>query len=449
MRAIDRAILAVVVGYPVVVIVLVVVGAIALLLVPASPRVEVAGGLSVMEALFTATSAVTLTGLELRSAAYELSLAGQVVVLVLMQLGAWAAMFFGSVAAVRVWIGSTIREAIGWRRFLLLLFCVPLVAEGVGGVGLWIGDAGNFWESVFLAVSGLCNGGFDISGHGTLRIHASGWAVHGVLVPLMVVGGVGVPSWAAALPARRPGEQVPRASRGLKRHVIVVLGMMAGLYLVGVVGIGVSELVPYGFEAMGLGQTAGVQRPGPLDAGAVGEALVNASFGSISVRTTGFHIVPMDEVRPASLWVMMGLMCIGGATGGAAGGVGVVTLAAVLGVRLPATYAVRAAVAVLVAFSAFVVAVIFLLLLVEPAPFEHLVLEGMSAATNTGLSLGVTQGLTAMGRAVLIVAMVGGRVLPVVVLMWISQRVVGSDYDADDAAGSAPATRPGHAARAR
>lgn len=182
------------------------------------------------------------------------------------------------------------------------------------------------------------------------------------------------------------------------------------------------RLVPYVFEAMGLGQTAGVTRPGPLGWAGIGRVWAEASFASVSARSAGFHLVPMDDLRGASVWVMLWLMVVGGATGGAAGGVGVVTLAAMCGWRVAGIERgreARLAGAVVVGFAGLVVVTVFLLLLVEAAPFEHLVFEGVSAATNGGLSLGATGSLTMMGEWVLIAAMFAGRVGPVVVLGWL------------------------------
>jgi trk system potassium uptake protein TrkH len=156
-----------------------------------------------------------------------------------------------------------------------------------------------------------------------------------------------------------------------------------------------------------------------------GQRVLDAVFMSTTARTAGFTSVPMQELAPGSRFTLMLLMAVGGSPGSTAGGMKTTVLAVlvmavvstvrrredveVMGRAIPEALVKRAAT---LAFGliAVVCAATLALDLTERAPLDHLLFEAVSAATTTGLSLGVTESLSPTGRAVIIATMFLGRV---------------------------------------
>lgn len=418
-----------------------------------------------LDALFTITSAVCVTGLVVHNTATHFTPVGQAIIGVFIQLGGLGIIIFGSMIALLLGRAFSVRENLNLsqmmqnlpihevRRAVRFFVIATLAIELVGAAALF-----PLWDdppdgplsierraglSLFHAVSAFCNAGFDITGN-NLVPYRYALPTHAVIAPLIVIGGLGFPVLTNLLDVaihrarqlgrhRRPDQLGPPdlARRRLSLHTKLVLTTTAGLYLYGVAAIGVSQAMPYAYEAMGQGQTAHVDRPGAMTLGDAGRLLADASFMSIAARTAGFNSMPMDEVRPGGTFTLMTLMFVGGSPGGTAGGVKTsvvaVLLLSVLATlrRRPETEAfgraiadatVRRAGTLLFCYAALVVAGTLLLSFSEPFPFEKVAFEAVSAVTTTGLSLGVTADLTSFGKLVVIALMFLGRVGPLSLL---------------------------------
>ncbi len=415
-------------------------------------------GIGWIDALFTSTSAVCVTGLTVRSTAHEFTPVGQAIIGLLIQLGGLGIIMFGSTLMMMLGRSLSAREnlslsqmlsdqpvnrLLGYGRFVLT---TTILIEVVGALlmyPLWEAGHGEvltaqrrMWLSAFHSVSAFCNAGFDITGESMMPYRGSA-LTHGVIAPLIVLGGLGFPVLHNAMRIvrvrihrrRRHGRSpLPRgyavADSRLSLHSRLAIATTAWLYLYGVLVIALAQGMPM------------LERLGPHEGrsfGGVAGVLADASFMSITARTAGFNSLPMEELESGSVFALMTLMIIGGSPGSTAGGMKTTTLAVlVLSVaatirrrkeaeafgRTIADTVVRKAGTLGVCYFGLIVGCTVALALVEPAHLglEPLLFEAISAATTTGLSLGITADLSPVGKLVIVAAMFLGRVGPLALL---------------------------------
>ena len=277
-----------------------------------------------LDAFFTSTSAVCVTGLSVQNTALFFSTTGQVVILLLIQIGGLGIMTLTFFAAVvlfeglslhdRLLLGKMIQEnrlaRIG--ETLKFIVAMTLVCEGAGAVILFLNMEAipqiptRLYHAVFHSVSAFCNAGFstlpDGLASGVLR---ENWIWQVVIMALIVIGGLGALAnedlsfWAVAKIKRRIKKEGPH--RRLRVHTRLVLVTTAALILLGAAAILASEFHFW---------------KGPENGGQV----LTAFFHSVTARTAGFNTVPMSQIGPLTAQVLMILMVIGGSPGGTAGG---------------------------------------------------------------------------------------------------------------------------------
>jgi Trk-type K+ transport system membrane component len=289
------------------------------------PRCVVEGEtLSWMDAFFTSTSAVCVTGLAVENTATFFSATGKVVILLLIQVGGLGIMTLAFFAAVVLFEGLSLHDRLLLGRMIqenrlarigqTLAFIVgmTLVCEAVGAVVLYTGldgveDAGERWfQAIFHSVSAFCNAGFSTFGDGLASGVVNGnvtWQV--CIMALIVVGGIGslvvedlCLYWTVVV-KRRMGQVLPRPR--LRVHTRLVLGVTAFLLVGGAVVMWVTEFVFW---------------KGPENGGTV----LTAMFHSVTSRTAGFNTVSMSAIGPLTVQALMVFMLIGGSPGGTAGG---------------------------------------------------------------------------------------------------------------------------------
>lgn len=417
------------------------------------------------EALFTTTSAVCVTGLTVRDTARDFTPFGQAIIGIMIQLGGLGIIIFGSMLASLLGQTLSLKENLSLsdmlndqpmhrlHSFIRFIVLTTIAIELIGAAALYplwtdppgaaLTSAQRAGMSLFHAVSAFCNAGFDITGH-SLVDYRHAMLTHAIILPLIVVGGLGFPALEnifnvvrARLKAKlfyrpvRAGKPVDLTQSRLSLHTKIVLAATACLYLWGVVTIGAGQLMPYLHESMQQGVTAHVQRPDSLTLSSFGGVLADASFMSVTSRTAGFNSIPMDELQPAGRFSVMTLMMVGGSPGSTAGGfkttvIALLALSVVATVRQrPRTEAfgrtiadslVRKAATIGLCYLLLVTTSTMLLCLSEPFTFQSLAFEAISASTTTGLSLGITSDLTGFGQAVMIATMFLGRVGPLALL---------------------------------
>ena len=421
-----------------------------------------AAELSWIDAFFTATSAVCITGLAVRDTASQFTPFGQTIIIVLVQLGGLGMIIFGSMLAVLLGSRPSLRENLSLSQMLenqplvhvtqMVRFIVvaTLLIELVGAAAsypFWDGDLSvheRMGLSIFHAASAFCNAGFSLYPN-SLENYRYSLMTHMIIAPLIVIGGMGYPVlnniwmmiWTRiqALrhrPARYKGQYSrPLTHSRLSLHTKIVLTATACLYMYGMLVIFSSLLMPYISNAAGRNVTANRVEPVPLSVTQVGSMLADASFMSITSRTAGFNTMPMEEIGPAGQVAIMTLMFVGGSPGGTTGGIKVTTIALMIlsvwatvrqrqeseifGRRIYDSV-IRRATAIVGAMMLMITMGVILLCLSEPFPFMKLLFEAVSAATTTGLSLGITSDLSPFGKSVIIGLMFLGRVGPLALL---------------------------------
>jgi Trk-type K+ transport system membrane component len=386
-----------------------------------------------LDALFTSTSAVCVTGLTVQNPAIFFTTTGQMVILLLIQVGGLGIMTLTFFAAVvlfeglslhdRLLLGKMIQENRLARIGQTLKFIVglTLVCEGVGAVILFFSMEGvpevstRLYHAIFHAVSAFCNAGFS-----TLPDNLASGVVRGnrvwqiVIMALIVIGGLGtlanedLSSWAVAKIKRHFKKEGPRPR--LRVHTRLVLVTTAALILLGAAAVLGAEFHLW---------------QGPENGGRV----LTAFFHSITARTAGFNSVPMSQIGPLTVQVLMILMVIGGSPGGTAGGLRT-TVAAVglahlwqqlrMGPRgmvffnrsIPAETGSRALGLIFLTGIWLTCNFIILEILQSGSGVSEttLLFELISAFATVGLSLDLTPTLTAGAKSLLIVNMFVGRI---------------------------------------
>lgn len=395
---------------------------------------------SPIDALFIATSAVCVTGLVVVDTATHWSPFGQVVILALIQAGGFGFMT-GSTLLLFLLVGrrTGLRDRIlaqastgvadlgSVTRVIRNVALFTVMAEGLGAIALTAAFLDRYgeldralWHGVFHAVSAFNNAGFDLMGEfRSLSAFADDPAVLIPVALLIVFGGLGYAIVGDALGKRT----WPRFALETK----LVLVTTAVLILVGTTAIAVFEWT----------------NPATLGSMPEPQRLLNALFESITLRTAGFSALPTGELAVASLFVVMALMFIGGASGSTAGGIKVNTFSILLftiistargrpsaeafGRRVPHLLIYRALSVALLSIAATFVFALGLQLLAG-ASFVEVLFEAVSAVGTVGASTGITSELPDAARLWLVPAMFAGRLGPLTLVLALTARSRPTSY---------------------
>lgn len=398
--------------------------------------------ISLLDATFTATSAVCVTGLAVRSTGADFSLWGQLAILVLIQLGGIGIMtvttyiMFGIGGRAdlrqRMIIAETLggdpRSDLKWvvRNVLLL----TLVFEAAGFAIL----AGRFllempvgkalWQALFHSISAFCNAGFSLNDD-SLERYQGDPIVNGTIMLLVVTGGIGFPVM-LDLARNRHGPWSDRWDRLHLHSKLMLIGTLSLLVLATI-----AFLLLEWNNAMA--DAPLWQRP------------MMAAFQSVTCRTAGFNTMPIGTLTNASLFVTILLMMIGAGPCSTGGGFKVSTVMILVTYAWSAFHgegkvnvfrrtipmsAVQRAVATAMLFAVLAVVALLAMLFVEQSTLPHpqsqgLFLDAMfevfSALGTVGLSTGMTSHLSAAGRFIIIVLMFAGRLGPISVFVALSR----------------------------
>ena len=440
---------------------LLVTGGTLLLMLPGAAAPEVAP-ISFIDALFTSTSASCVTGLSVRDTGLDFSQLGQIVILLLFQVGGLGIITFvafGSVLATKSFSvpqtvalrdltnTSTLAEA---RRFVWQVVLWMLVIEGVGALLMFVlapGSVGGpleraFW-SLFHSVSAFCNAGFSLQSDSFVSLHGA-LGVNLVLMALIVFGGLGMPvarelvmHRVTRAPFFRRFEFFKRLHQGkahkrLSLQTSLSLWMTGALLLIGFVGF-------WALEAKGV-----------LAGRGFADSALASAFQSVTPRTAGFNSVPFEQLSDATLVLFIGLMAIGAGPVSTGGGIKTVTFAVllitmramatgrtgveVMGRSLSRTL-VRGALSVFVLYVISAGTFVFVLSISDPdIRFRDRMFEVVSALSTVGLSTGVTTKFGSLGRVVLCLAMFVGRVGPLALILSVFRsRRSGENYQYPEA----------------
>jgi trk system potassium uptake protein TrkH len=393
------------------------------------------------DAAFTATSAVCVTGLTVVDTATYFTFAGQLVVLVLIQLGGLGMLVLASVVILALGGRPSFRtEAVAAgshhmiphipaRKLILDVVRFTFVLEAIGAILLYclwaprLGPGKALWPAVFHSISAFCNAGFSTNTSSLVPWHDSP-ATLVVISLLIVAGGLGFIALEELYQLR---SRKSKAGRRLSVHTRLVL-------------VTTVVLVVAGWLLFAIFEWQGV-----LANMRVWDRISNALFMSVTPRTAGFNSIDYGQASDSTNLLTMLLMMIGGSPGSTAGGMKTTTLALLallawsrLRSQATTTYAhrsipgetmQRAAGLFSITIGIVVTGVLALTLIGDFYRDHHdfltLVFEAVSAFNTVGLSMGITPELSIPSRWVIISLMFAGRTGPLAIAAALTVRLAG------------------------
>lgn len=390
-----------------------------------------------LDALFTATSAVCVTGLIVVDTGTYWNMFGQTVIMILIEIGGLGFMSFTTLIAIILGKKITLRErlilqdamntfniqglvkmvkyvlmfTVSVQFFGALLFSTQFVPEYGLGRGMFY--------SIFHSISAFCNAGFDIFGNfSSLTSYNSNAVVILVASALIIIGGLGFTVWSELY-----------SSKSLKKvslHSKMVILMTTVLVLGGTV-------LMFLFENNNVNTIADMSFI---------DKVMNSFFASVTPRTAGFNSIPTDGMTTAGQFLTIILMFIGGSPGSTAGGIKTTTIgilivtivcvikgredAEVFKRRFSKELVYRAFTLIFIGLSLVIVVTMLLSYTEKGASFMALFYEAVSAFGTAGLTLGLTSELSNIGKVLIIFLMYLGRVGPLTVVLSITRKRINS-----------------------
>lgn len=397
-----------------------------LLSLPVSHKAGV--DVSFADAMFTAVTATCVTGLVTLPTVTTWSVFGQVVILILIQVGGLGVItvMSGLMMLFHRRIGMSRRMLLqdsfnlnsmsGVVRFVKRVIIGTFIVEGIGAIlymTVFIPEFGakGIWISVFTAISAFCNAGIDIIAENSLCSYVINPVINAVTIGLIIVSGIGFPVWwdlGRVIKLKHGHKKL----RELTLHSKIALSSTLILILSGALLIFVFEY----------------SNPDTMAGYSLFEKLEISLFQSVTTRTAGFATVPQENLTQSASIVCLLLMFIGGSPVGTAGGIKTVTFAVIVASAI-ATVANRedtvlfgrrisretVAKAAAVVFTSFFIMLISTLLLsvVCPADLLDILFETVSATATVGLTRNLTSTLSTCGKVIIMITMYLGRVGPI------------------------------------
>lgn len=371
-----------------------------------------------LDALFTATSAVCVTGLVVFDTANYWSGFGQAVILLLIQIGGMGVVTVAGAIAIMsgrrigLFQRSAMQDAIsahklgGVVRLTWFVLRVAVVIELLGAVVMYpvflqdFGAGKGLWYALFHSVSAFCNAGFDLMGvyepFSSLMHYRENVAVNVTVMLLIVVGGIGFLTWDDV---RAHG---PHLNKYTMQSKVILLTTTLLI------------LLPAAYFFFGEFADHPMHR-----------RILLSFFQSVTPRTAGFNTADLNAMSETGQSVLTALMLIGGSPGSTAGGMKTTTLAVLVACaaavfqrresahlfgRRVSDDAVRSASVVLLMYLSLFLTGGLAISRMEGLPVLDCLFEAASAIGTVGLSLGITPGLSAVSRLILVALMFFGRV---------------------------------------
>ena len=381
--------------------------------------------IGLLDALFTATSAVCVTGLIVVDTATYWSIFGQVVIITLIQIGGLGFMTIATMFALLTKKKINLRERLliqeslnqkdlsGMVRLTRYVILITFLIEGIGAILLsftfipQFGLGRGVWYSIFHAISAFCNAGFDLMGSvsgpfTSLTSYVDNFMIVMTISALIILGGIGFPVMLDVI-------RTKKASR-LNMHSKVVIFTTAILIGIGSIFIFVVEF----------------NNPKTLGTLSLPGKLLAAFFQSVTTRTAGFNTIDLTLIKESSLFIMMILMFIGASPASTGGGIKTTTLASLVITvrsfisgkgdievcerRISGATITKAIGIFFIATALVVFGTLALSLTDEGFTLVECGFEIVSAIATVGLSIAGSPSLTTMGKVVVMIAMFIGRV---------------------------------------
>lgn len=374
----------------------------------------------IIDSFFVAASASCVTGLTPVNTGHYWNTLGQVVIIILIQIGGLGIMTIASLIPLllRKKIGIKSRQILkeqlnvesmaGMVKLFKYVLVFTLVAEGLGALLLSFrfvpsyGLGKGIWYSVFHSISAFCNAGFDILGDSIYPLRKD-LLVNITIMALIVTGGLGFMVTSELF--------YKRDLKKISTHSKLVLVINLALILVGAIGFFILESIQSGVL---------------VGEGTLG-SIVESFFQSISARTAGFYSVNLSNIKDSTSLLLMGLMFIGGSPGSTAGGIKTTTF----GVLVLSTYSIikkqrepvvfkkhisdesiKKALSIFMISFAIVLLVTFIITITDDFDLIDTLYETVSALATVGASRGITGELSKIAKILIGFCMYLGRIGP-------------------------------------
>ncbi|MCI6189302.1 MAG: TrkH family potassium uptake protein [Clostridium sp.] len=392
-----------------------------------------------LDSLFTATSAVCVTGLVTLDTGTYWNEFGQIVIMLLIEVGGLGFMAFTTLLAILLKRRITLRDRLimqeamntfsiqGLVKMVERIVLFTILVQIIGGLLLatqFIKDYGplkGLYFGIFHSVSAFCNAGFDLfGGYSSVTSYSSNAIVLLTLSIIIIVSGLGFTVIIELLKYKK--------DRRLSTHTKLVL-LMTSILLFG--GI----LFMFALE---------YNNPETLGPMSIKNKILNAIFAGVSPRTAGFNSISLDGMTSGGKFLTIILMYIGGSPGSTAGGLktatfGIIVLTVVsvikgredtelFGRRLSKELVYRAFAILIISFSLVVVVTMLLCITQPKEQFIDLLYEATSAFATVGLTTGVTQRLNFIGKIIIMITMYFGRVGPLTVALALTNKRKSKGY---------------------
>ncbi len=407
-----------------------------------------------IDCLFTSVSATCVTGLVTLTTANQWSLFGQIVILIMIQIGGLSFVTLFTFVVINTGKKVNMRQRMavqaslnqnslqGMVRIVKIAIKGTLLFEGIGAVLLFLFfsisqkvpfSKAAYW-GIFHSVSSFCNAGFDIIGENSLQSFVSSPLLNLTVMFLIVAGGIGFTVWKdlyAILKFRlaKNDSLEDQKSPRLSIHSKLALITTGCLLLFGIVYFFVTEY----------------HNPQTLGSLPFFTKIQASFFQSVTLRTAGYFTINQNALTDSSKFISSILMLIGGSPGGTAGGIKTVTLAVVVASivatlkgredidvfkrRIPRRVLQKAITVIGVMLSLWFIAATFLEFSEGTATyaFMDLLFETASALGTVGLTTGITPYLTSFGKVVIMICMFVGRLGPISIALALHKKMHASE----------------------
>jgi trk system potassium uptake protein TrkH len=393
-----------------------------------------------INAIFTATSAVCVTGLVVVDTGTYWSVFGKTVIIILIQIGGLG--FMTMTTTIAIILGKKIglknrlvmQEALGQfsiagvirltKYVIIATFSIELVGALLLSTRFIpiFGWKNGIYYSIFHSISAFCNAGFDLMGnYASLTAFATDPIVSGTIMTLIVIGGLGFVVLAELTTFK--------TFQKLSVHTKLVLLTTSTLIIGAAVMIFILEF----------------NNPNTIGNFTLGEKVLASTFQSITPRTAGYNTLDLNALTMPTRFITMILMFIGGSPGSTAGGLKTTTFAIMLlsiiamfkgseeinfAHRRISKEAVTRSLGIVFISTIWIVTMSLLLTVFEPnQSLEMIMFESLSAFGTVGLSLGLTPTLSIMGKVILAIMMFFGRLGPLTIVLALSNKASNSGRD--------------------
>ena len=402
----------------------------------------------IINAMFTSTSAVCVTGLVVVNTFYHWTLFGKIVILLLIQIGGLGFMSLFTIILVVLGKKITLKERIliqesfnlstfkGMVMFLKKIIIVTFLIEGIGAVILSLrfipdyGFIGGVFRGIFHSITAFCNAGFDILGNNSLMDYSTDYIINITIMILIILGGLGF-------------TVLIDIGKYIKYKIYKLLNKKVELFVMSVhsklaltitcILIILGALLTFIIE---------YKNPETLLPLRFDQKILVTVFQSVTLRTAGFDSIGQSDLNYGSKFLAIILMAIGGSPGGTAGGIKTVTIGAlILAVisvikgkdciiafkKTISISTIQKALSVIMMMMTLIFTATIILTITEKNigieyEFIDILYEVVSALGTTGLSTGLTPNLSFIGKIVIILCMFIGRLGPMTIVLGLSFR---------------------------